>query len=79
MDAAGDGVRSCGLQLRDVEDGVYRSHRVGKAESEGVSSDLSDDRERTKELFGQLLGRAHRADVLSSDIDLISDLEVRRG
>ena len=43
LDAVGDGVRSGGLELRDVEDGMNGVHGIGKREGEGMGTGLSDD------------------------------------
>ena len=77
LNPAGDGVRSCGLELRDMEDRMDCAHGVRKTEGVGVCSGPSDDFVGTQELFGEFLGGTGGPDVLCSDIGLVSDLEVR--
>lgn len=74
---SGDGVRSCGLELRNMEYRVDGSHGVRKSEGEGAGAWLGYDRVRSEVLFGQFLGGARSRDELSTDKDLISDAEFR--
>lgn len=71
-------IRSTRLQLGDMEDGVYGSHSVRKAEREGMRSGLSNNGVRAKVLLGKLLRRASRTEVLSFHEDLVTNFEVRR-
>ena len=58
LSPTGNGVQSCGLQLRNVEDRVHGAHRVRKAQGEGVRTDLRDNGVGSEELLRKLLGRA---------------------
>ena len=60
---------------------VYRvncPHTVRKPECKGLWTHLSDDLEGSEELLREFAGRTGRAEELSLDEDLVSDLEVRR-
>src|ERR1700726_2442971 len=67
-------VQSYGFQHGNVENGVDRSHGLGKSEYEGVRASLSDDFKRSKELFGKLSGGSGCAEILRFNVDLGSDL-----
>ncbi len=77
LDTSGNGVRSFGLKLGDMEYGVDSPHGFGKTEGEGVSSGLSDDLVRAQKLLRELLRGASGTDELGTDIGVVSDLEVR--
>src|SRR3984893_15089787 len=70
-------IRNCvwsyGFQHGDVANGVDRSHGLRKLESEGVRAGLSDDFERSEELFGKLSGGSGHAEILRFNIDLGSN------
>src|SRR6202045_4919398 len=70
-------VRSYGFQHGNVENGVDRSHGLGESEYEGVRAGLSDDFERSKELFGKLSGGSGHVEILCFIVDSGSDLELR--
>ena len=55
MHSAGDGVRSCRFQLRDMEYRMDSAHGVWKPECEGMSSDLRDNCEWSEELLRKFL------------------------
>src|ERR1700731_640577 len=69
-------VRSYGFQHGNVENGVDRSHGLGESEYEGVRAGLSDDFERSEELFGKLPGGSGRTEILHFNVDSGSDLEL---
>ena len=64
------------FELGDVEDRVHRFHSVGELEREGVTTGLRYDCEGSEVLVGELLGGAHRPEVLSFYVDFISYLEI---
>ena len=66
------------FELGDMEDRMHRLHRVGETECEGMSTRLRDDCEGSEVLVGELLGGAHRPEVLGFHIDFISFLEIWR-
>src|SRR3984893_3539103 len=70
-------VRSYGFQHGNVENRVDRSHGLGELEYEGVRAGLSDDFERSEELFGKLAGGSGRTEILRFNVDSGSDLELR--
>src|SRR3984893_10993163 len=74
-------IRNCvwsyGFQHGNVENRVDRSHGLGESEYKGVRASLSNDFERSKELFGKLLGGSGHAEILRFNIDSGSDLELR--
>lgn len=78
MDMSGDCVRGSGLELGDMEDGVYRAHGVREFEGERVSPGACDDGIRPEKRLRKFLGRAGGTDVLSADVGLVADLEVGR-
>ena len=51
MGVTGDGVWSCWLELRDMEDRVNRTHRVREFEGIGMTTRMGYDRERSEELL----------------------------
>ena len=53
-------------------------HTVRKPECKGLGTHLSDDLKWSEELLREFAGRTGRAEELSLDKDLVSDLEVRR-
>src|ERR1700730_4855749 len=69
-------VRSYGFQHGNVENRVDRSHGLGESEYEGVRAGLSNDFERSEELFGKLLGGSGCMEILRFNVDLGSDLEL---
>ena len=60
------------FELGDMEARVHGFHSVGESEREGMSTRLRDDCEGSEVLVGELLGGAHRQEVLSFHIDFIS-------
>ena len=58
---------------------MHRFHSVGESEREGMSTRLRYDCEGSEVLVGELLGGAHRPEVLSFHIDFISYLEIWQG
>src|ERR1700726_1916018 len=69
-------VRSYRFQHGNVENGVDRSHGHGELEYEGVRAGLSDDFERSEELFGKLPGGSGCTEILHFNVDSGSDLEL---
>ena len=65
------------FKLGDMEDGVHRSHRVGKSEYEGMGTRLCYDCEGSEILVRELLGGVCRPKVLSFHIDFISYLDIQ--
>src|ERR1700719_3406369 len=70
-------VRSYGFQHGNVENGVDRSHGLRELEYEGVRAGLSNDFERSKELFGKLPGGSGHMEILRFNIDSGSDFELQ--
>src|ERR1700726_3549919 len=70
-------VQSYGFQHGNVENGVDCSHGLRESEYEGVQAGLSDDFERSKELFGKLPGGSGCMEILRFNIDSGSDLELQ--
>ena len=66
------------FELGDVEDGVHGFHSVGESECEGMTTGLCYNSEGSKVLVRELLGGAHRMEVLGFHIHFISYLEIRR-
>ena len=64
------------FELGDMEDRVHGFHSVGESEREGMSTRLRDDCEGSEVLVRELLGGAHRPEVLSFHVDFISYLEI---
>ena len=60
------------FELGDMEDRVHGFHSVGESEHEGMSTGLHYDCEGSEVLVGEVLGGAHRPEVLSFHIDFIS-------
>ena len=56
---------------------MEHSHGLRELEYEGVRAGLSDDFERSKELFGKLLGGSGHAEILCFNVDSGSDLELQ--
>ena len=77
LDAAGNGVRSSGFQLGDMEHRVYGVHGVWQSESEGMGSDFGDNVEGSEILLRKLFRWPSRTEILSFDEYLISKLEVQ--
>src|ERR1700730_6465392 len=69
-------VRSYGFQHGNVENGVDRSHGLGESEYERVRASLSNDFERSEELFGKLPGGSGHMEILHFNVDSGSDLEL---
>src|ERR1700730_2398197 len=69
-------VRSYGFQHGNMENGVDHSHGLGELEYEGVRAGLSDDFERSEELFGKLPGGSGRMEILRFNVDSGSNLEL---
>ena len=70
-------VQSYGFQHGNVENGVDCSHGLRESEYEGVQASLSNDFERSKELFCKLLGGSGCTEILHFNVDSGSDLELR--
>ena len=70
-------VRSYRFQHGDVENRVDHSHGLGEPEYEGVRASLSDDFERSEELFCKLSGGSGRTEILRFNVDSGSDLELQ--
>ena len=70
-------VRSYGFQHGNVENGVDCSHGLRESEYEGVRASLSNDFERSKEFFGELLGGSGCTEILCLKVDSGSDLELQ--
>src|SRR6202045_180386 len=72
-------IRNCVWSYRfqhgNVENRVDCSHGLRELEYEGERAGLSDDIERSKELFGELLGGSGHAEILCFNVDSGSDLE----
>ena len=66
------------FELGDMEDRMHRLHRVRESECEGMSTRLCYDCEGSEVLVRELLGGAHRPEVLGFHIDFISYLEIRQ-
>ena len=64
------------FELGDMEDGVHGFHSVGESECERMSTGLHYDCKGSKVLVGELLGGAHRPEVLSFHVNFISYLEI---
>src|ERR1700731_2650695 len=69
-------VRSYGFQHGDVENRVDCSHGLGEPEYEGVQASLSDDFERSEELFCKLSGGSGHTEILRFNVDSGSNLEL---
>jgi hypothetical protein len=55
LDPARDGIGSCRLQHRHMEDKMDHAHGVWELKSKGMSTNLSNDLERAQVLLGELL------------------------
>ena len=75
MVAVGDDVRNGGLDLRNMEDQVDRSHVIWEAEGARVSAYTGNDLEWAEVLFGKLFRRTGGAEKLGLYIGRASDLE----
>src|ERR1700731_1817839 len=74
-------IRNCvwsyGFQHGDVENGVDHSHGLRESEYEGVRASLSDDFERSEELFSKLPGGSGHMEILRFNVDSGFDLELQ--
>src|SRR3984893_12902978 len=70
-------VRSYRFQHGNVENGVDCLHGLRESEYEGVRAGLSDDFERSEELFGKLSGGSGCVEILRFNVDSGSDLELQ--
>src|SRR6202045_784981 len=73
-------IRNCvwsyGFQHGNVENRVDCSHGLRESEYEGVRAGLSDDFERSEELFSKLLGGSGHMEILRFNINSGSNLEL---
>src|SRR3984893_11103627 len=70
-------VRSYGFQHGNVENRVGCLHGLRESEYEGVQASLSDDFERSEELFGKLPGGSGHTEILHFNVDSGSNLELQ--
>jgi hypothetical protein len=79
LDSVRDDVQSRRFELGDMEDRVYGSHSIWKADGEGMRAWAGYDIEGSKDLFGQFLQWTGGVKILGFDEDLLSNLEIRCG
>src|SRR3984893_2422690 len=70
-------VRSYGFQHGNMHKEVDCSHGLGESEYEGVRASLSNDFERSEELFSKLPGGSGHTEILRFNVDSGSNLELQ--